>query len=317
MNNLTFKQKSFPIKLKKTKYVGITKKHHDFFSKNKIENKVRYCEWSNIAFLENCPNEVSYNTYYTDEYRGKKDKQNYSESKKIKSYDRLNRMYRLLKKENLQINENPKILEIGCGYGYIVSQFAKKFNGTPYGIELNKYSHKIAKNNNINMVGYTIEDLTKTNNFDVVILCQVLEHLINPNQFFNQLSKVIKPGTIFLLEVPDIESGIDVFFHHPFCYSVRGLFLLLNKHKIEILTYNSSKLDKKQDINITLLAIFGRLKSEYQDDKMPKAIALNEMKENVNKLSKSVLSYHYKMKIFRRYMVSVRYFLKKFFKINI
>ena len=35
MNNLTFKQKSYPIKLDKTKYVGFSKKNMIFFLKTR------------------------------------------------------------------------------------------------------------------------------------------------------------------------------------------------------------------------------------------------------------------------------------------
>src|SRR5262245_37416751 len=39
--------------------------------------------------------------------------------------------------------------------------------------------------------------------FDVVIACNVLEHLQNPEKVFTEIYRVLKPGWIFLIETPN------------------------------------------------------------------------------------------------------------------
>lgn len=107
-----------------------------------------------------------------------------------------------------EINEkNLKILDIGCGTGILGSYFRTNQNCEVYGVEINESAFQIARNNLDKVIKANIEviDLpVDYNNFDYIILGDVLEHLINPIATINKIFKVLKPGGKILITVPNV-----------------------------------------------------------------------------------------------------------------
>ena len=95
--------------------------------------------------------------------------------------------------ELLDIHEEIKILDVGCGRGYLLGSLANKVNliNTPLGVEPVKHEGPIP--HHIKMINSSINSFLGDNNakFDVVILKQVL-HLLNLNEreyFYRELKK--------------------------------------------------------------------------------------------------------------------------------
>ena len=106
------------------------------------------------------------------------------------------------------IKKKDKILDIGCGNGYIaysLSNYVKQITCIDYDIKvINKAKKKFKKKN----IKYICEDVLKfkdylSNNFDLIICSHIIEHLENPLNFLKKLKKF--KSNIYL-EVPDIEN---------------------------------------------------------------------------------------------------------------
>lgn len=100
------------------------------------------------------------------------------------------------------IEQKSKILDIGCGNGFLTKKIAEKAKYI-VGIDIDKKNIDFAKrNHNKENIRYIYGDITKYNfqeNFDVIILSNVLEHIKDRK---NLLDKVKGLGNIILIRVP-------------------------------------------------------------------------------------------------------------------
>ena len=97
--------------------------------------------------------------------------------------------------EFLDIREEKKILDVGCGRGYLLESLANKVNfiHKPIGVEPVKHEDTISPR--IEIINSSINFFFQNNNskFDLVILKQVL-HLLNSNEreyFYQEIKKYL------------------------------------------------------------------------------------------------------------------------------
>tara|TARA_R110001583_G_scaffold43030_1_gene136789 strand:- start:3823 stop:4980 length:1158 start_codon:yes stop_codon:yes gene_type:complete len=120
----------------------------------------------------------------------------------------LNKIDHILKKLNLK--EGQKLLDIGCGWGNLVIEAAKKYHVNALGITLSEAQFKKAKKrikeegleNLIEIKLMDYRDLAKINlQFDRVVSVGMAEHVGKTNLplFFNIVNKVLKDEGLFLL----------------------------------------------------------------------------------------------------------------------
>ena len=91
-----------------------------------------------------------------------------------------------------------KILDVGCGGGFFLSKFPKKFN--KIGLDLDKRSSEIGKKKfNIKILNKKLgdEDLNK-NTFNLIIFRGVIEHLYDPKVATDRAYTLLKKGRIFI-----------------------------------------------------------------------------------------------------------------------
>lgn len=102
---------------------------------------------------------------------------------------------------------NGKLLDIGCGSGHRMAQL-KELGWEVYGIEPSLELVKYGKEKfNLNIVhGFFEEVEVPLNEFDVVTLYHVLEHVPHPKNFLMKVSTVLKEGGELLVVVPNILS---------------------------------------------------------------------------------------------------------------
>lgn len=102
-----------------------------------------------------------------------------------------------------------RILDIGCGTGVLGAYFRKNQVCEVYGIEINQSAFDEA-NRNLDMVikgnVETIDFPFKEQFFDVVVMGDVLEHLINPVATLNKILPVLKPGGKIFITVPNVRN---------------------------------------------------------------------------------------------------------------
>lgn len=126
------------------------------------------------------------------------------------------------------------VLDAGVGMGRVLESF-KTFN--LYGIDISlDYLHR-ARDAGFEVAFSLIEDMPYNDAiFDAVVACDVLEHVIDLNQCCEQLLRVLRPGGIIIIRVPN-EDNLDVYlepslkyeFIHLRNFSLSGVRLLFEK----------------------------------------------------------------------------------------
>ena len=120
----------------------------------------------------------------------------------------MNKIHHILKKLNLK--EGQSLLDIGCGWGMLLIEAAKKYKVKGLGITLSeeqfkKFNERIKEEHledylEVRLMDY--RDLKKSKlSFDRVVSVGMLEHVGRPNYnlFFENVDAVLKDGGVFLL----------------------------------------------------------------------------------------------------------------------
>jgi 2-polyprenyl-3-methyl-5-hydroxy-6-metoxy-1,4-benzoquinol methylase len=120
-----------------------------------------------------------------------------------------------------QLNEQ-KILEIGSGTGYLLSEI-KKFCPNVIGIEPGNHCLVAKEKYNVKIIHDFFPTKKIDGKFDVIIMSIVFEHFENPLNFLEVLSEYLNDTGVIILSVPDSEpfilSGdISILFHEHYSY---------------------------------------------------------------------------------------------------
>jgi SAM-dependent methyltransferase len=105
------------------------------------------------------------------------------------------------------IPPNGKVLEVGCGRGWLLKSLAR-LGHECHGTERSE----LAATGASRIVGIKIytkpveECGFATDQFDLIVLWHVLEHLDDPSQTLRTLNSLMKPGGWLLVEVPNYSS---------------------------------------------------------------------------------------------------------------
>lgn len=118
------------------------------------------------------------------------------------------RIFQSLRKNDSLASCN--ILEIGCGPGYLSSFLESWFptaNITAFEYDVRLIEEAKTRTQNVSFVQGNAESLElEENTFDVVISLHLIEHLYNPELMIGEVSKVLKPGGLFILATPNPEG---------------------------------------------------------------------------------------------------------------
>lgn len=109
--------------------------------------------------------------------------------------------------KNAVKGSNLKILDIGCGTGILGAFFKKNQNCKVSGVEINESAYNEALLNIDEVIKGNFELIElpfEKSSFDVVIMGDVLEHLINTINSINKLLIYLKDDGRILITVPNI-----------------------------------------------------------------------------------------------------------------
>jgi SAM-dependent methyltransferase len=107
------------------------------------------------------------------------------------------------------------ILDVGVGLGRLLSPFD---NLQKYGIDISIDYLQIAKQNDIKVAFAKIEDMPYlSNSFDIVTVCDVLEHVFDLNTCCNEILRVLKPGGTLIVRVP-FKEDLTVYLNEDLPY---------------------------------------------------------------------------------------------------
>ncbi len=99
-----------------------------------------------------------------------------------------------------------KFLDIGCGEGYVLADAEKK-GWEVYGVDIYDNRLDIAKNRDISFFKGNIDQASFADDFfDCIYLDSVLEHLKDPVALLREANRIIRPGGVLYLGVPNEDS---------------------------------------------------------------------------------------------------------------
>jgi SAM-dependent methyltransferase len=99
------------------------------------------------------------------------------------------------------------IVDVGCYTGQFLSSVPGKI--LRYGVEPNPGAAKIAASREISILAKTADEFASTTGFyDVIVACDVIEHVENPLQFLQQLSRRLTPSGQLLVTTGNYDSWL-------------------------------------------------------------------------------------------------------------
>jgi SAM-dependent methyltransferase len=139
----------------------------------------------------------------------------------------------------------PRLLEVGCGYGYFLDEaFEEGFEVV--GLEFNRSAvERLRRKYAFPILEGALEDVElPPAHFDAVVMFDVIEHLRDPFRALDSLAKTLHPGGILVVSTPDAESLVSRLIgarledfrrtrEHLFFFGRRTLREVLREHGFE------------------------------------------------------------------------------------
>lgn len=139
------------------------------------------------------------------------------------------------------VGENKTVLEVGSSTGYMTRAFLENSCIVDV-VETNKEAiTKLPKKLN-KIFNFSIEDeniFKKLGNYDFIIMADVLEHLVSPEQVLKKLTKVADLKSRIIISLPNVACWAmrkQLFFKGDFEYQMSGL---LDKTHLHFYTVNT------------------------------------------------------------------------------
>lgn len=101
---------------------------------------------------------------------------------------------------------NGKLLDIGAATGFFIA-IAKKRGFDVTGIELSDFAARKGRENGLNVITGDLLDINfEPGSFDIVTMFDVLEHVPDPKKLIKEVSRILKPNGLIIINTPDAES---------------------------------------------------------------------------------------------------------------
>jgi 2-polyprenyl-3-methyl-5-hydroxy-6-metoxy-1,4-benzoquinol methylase len=108
-------------------------------------------------------------------------------------------------------------LDIGTGSGHLLKEFSKMLNGWKLsGHDVSSTNEQMVRNNGAaEFYSGSLEKITE--NFDLIVLNHVLEHVTEPNKVLKQVWNLLKPDGILVVIVPTYKVTFTDFYFMEHC----------------------------------------------------------------------------------------------------
>jgi SAM-dependent methyltransferase len=253
------------------------------------------CNDCGLVFLNPMPNNEELSKFYPEEsyyaYH-----MNFPTPKKDSFLKGIAKSILLLNsREEMKFDRPGKVLDIGCGNGWVLSQYKHK-GWEVAGVEPSKVAAEIGNKAGLNIYNGTLLDAAfPSDKFDFVRSNHSFEHIFNPNEVLDEIYKILKPGGKLFIGIPNYAGmnsklakkywyflGAPV---HTFNYSPRNIKQLLKRHNFEVTKIrhvagsagllgsiqiyinrkNGKKSDEGRIANSKVLKLFGRYVGAIQN----------------------------------------------------
>lgn len=137
--------------------------------------------------------------------------------------------------EDLELNQlvDKKIVDIGCGLGFIWHRLSSNIRQNYYG-----YDGSALKNPPFSYIQADLDNFdTKLENFFDIALCfETLEHLTNPYACLLETKKILKPDALLFLTIPEERTTHNTIYP-GLLYPKENFEIFLRQMAFQIQTY--------------------------------------------------------------------------------
>ena len=177
----------------------------DFFLGGDKAFQIVECTECTVLYQRPRPTAATIGQHYPPEY------QPFTPSLRTENWlRRLDRSYGLAKRCKLITRYIPQgqLLDIGCATGDFLSEMQRHRNWQVAGVEPN---HLAAQYANENTSGKVVEGTAndvpfESGAFDAVTMWDVIEHVYDPPSVIREISRLLRPGGLLVMNYPNLES---------------------------------------------------------------------------------------------------------------
>jgi len=134
---------------------------------------------------------------------------NFHQRQSLKSYDsirkfRINRFAKERINLILKYKKNGNFLDYGCGTGWLIEHAKSKFKNIEGYEPTKKLAEITSKKLNINV--FNDFRNRRSNKYDIITLYDVIEHILNPKKFVNDIHKMMNKNALLVIYTPNSAS---------------------------------------------------------------------------------------------------------------
>lgn len=186
----------------------------DYVWKKEGEFPIVPCGECGLIYQHPRPSPATMRYYYEDCYSGE------SEAK-MRTFQLESPLYRIVSGYRAvtidkvrKIEEGQRVLDIGASYGAFVEWVRVNRNAEVYAIDLDPGSiEKFVNTQDIDVrCGDVLEAGYPDDHFDVVTMFETLEHVYEPVRTLHEVRRILKPGGLVSIEVPNWDGWLRPLF---------------------------------------------------------------------------------------------------------
>ena len=222
------------------------------------------------VLIDPCPDEKALAEYYS----------NYSGHRLTDDKKNLDRKRQYVNDSQFVLREIQagKLLDIGCSTGGFLSAFPSSFE--KFGVDIDPTAISYARNH-ISGAQFDVLNLHEdiSQDFDIVTMRGVIEHVLHPNDYIAYAARQLKPGgLLFICATPNLSSPVAHLYksrwrlwhcvEHITIFSKRGLDKLCDSYGFNPTRFSFDYLDTPY--------------ASYQEDSAAMVRAITALQENVD-----------------------------------
>jgi 2-polyprenyl-3-methyl-5-hydroxy-6-metoxy-1,4-benzoquinol methylase len=155
------------------------------------------------------------------------------------SYDEYEKSHKgrldfLIEDFDLNSLKNKKIIDIGCGLGFIYNRLSPDIQQNYYGYDGADISNQPFQYQKIDLDNFSIPD--KHNFFDVALCFETIEHLTNPYNCLLETKNILKQDAILYLSIPNVKTEHNTIYP-GLLYPVNNFEYFLKQMAFEIVDH--------------------------------------------------------------------------------